>query len=149
METEVNALQSSAFNMKLFDNIRKGRDAMKVTRGDLDMEQVDKIMEDLEDEKEFAKELAGVIEGPDVAVDDGDLDEEIARLQELMAEEDVRAAAPGSSEPSSVAAPAPAPPAMSVFSLPEVPTTAITPSTSDDPSVDEQLRNLSREMGML
>merc|ERR1711998_702708 len=52
METEVNALQSSAFNMKLFDNIRKGRDAMKVTRGDLDMEQVDKIMEDLEDEKE-------------------------------------------------------------------------------------------------
>ncbi|CAK4081017.1 unnamed protein product [Aphanomyces euteiches] len=161
LETQVMTLESTQVNMATFQAMRVGTQQMKAIHGQMNVESVDDIMDDIQEEMATANEIAQAISQPigNTLYDDDELESELAALEDLAMEEELANATP-------VAAPAAVrPPAQpvaqrpqpaqavspAVLNLPEAPTHAVSQvkvTGKADADELEELRRLEASMAM-
>lgn len=171
LETQVMTLESAHVNMETFNALRSGADQMKAIHGQMNVDTVDNIMDDIQEEMATADEIGRAISQPlgSQLYDDDELEDELREMEELELEEkmlqptqvpaqqqpvqQVPAAPPvAAAAAAAAAAPTSAPPAPT-YQLPEVPTHAIESSNinivgSADADELEELRKLEASMAL-
>ncbi|TYZ57279.1 hypothetical protein PybrP1_007543, partial [[Pythium] brassicae (nom. inval.)] len=136
LETQVMTLESAHVNMETFQALRSGANQMKAIHGQMNVDTVDNIMDDIQEEMATADEIGRAISQPlgSTLYDDDELEEELRMMEELgLEEEALKEPAYAQPAPAVPAAPAPVPAAARVpvpaaaapvplYDLPEVPT---------------------------
>ena len=136
------ALESQVFNVGILNTLSKAKDAMAATRGDLDADKVADIMDDMQEEKDIANQIAeAIVQEQGDVLDDDDLLEEYRLLEEAeMANVDtvpaMAATAPRAVESHSTTS--------SVLQMPEVPSEPISNNATQE-EID-QLKELQASM---
>jgi charged multivesicular body protein 4 len=173
LETQVMTLESAHVNMETFTALRSGAEQMKAIHGQMNVDKVDNIMDDIQEEMATADEIGRAISQPlgSQLYDDDELEDELREMEELELEEKtlepvaatpaeaVAAAArappaPAATAPSAPAATAPsAPPVpLAQYTLPDVPTHAVESNINVVGSADddelEALRKLEASMAL-
>ena len=135
------ALESQVFNVGILKTLSKAKDAMADTRGDLDADKVDDIMEAMQEEKDISNQIAEAItQNHGDVLDDDDLLEEYRLLEEAeMAKTDTVPAMAATTPPIFETHPT----TSSVFQMPEVPTGPISNATQEE---IDQLKELQASM---
>lgn len=64
LENQSLALESAAINIQVFKTVELGTKAMKQTRGNIDADKIDELMDDMEEEKETADQISEAISRP-------------------------------------------------------------------------------------
>lgn len=174
LETQVMTLESAHVNMETFQALRSGANQMKAIHGQMNVDTVDNIMDDIQEEMATADEIGRAISQPlgSTLYDDDELEEELRMMEELGLEEEAlkepayaqptpavaAAAAAAAQPPAPVAAAAARAPAAAAaaavpqYNLPEVPThrvesniNVVGPSDEDEL---EALRKLEASMAL-
>ncbi|KAH7491871.1 hypothetical protein PRIC2_002494 [Phytophthora ramorum] len=169
LETQVMTLESAHVNMETFTALRSGAEQMKSIHGQMNVDTVDNIMDDIQEEMATADEIGRAISQPlgSQLYDDDELEDELREMEELEIEE--KALEPIAATPAEAAAarapPAPvaasaaaatapsAPPAPTAqYHLPDVPTHAVESNinvvgNSDEDEL-EALRKLEASMAL-
>ncbi|KDO21729.1 hypothetical protein SPRG_13145 [Saprolegnia parasitica CBS 223.65] len=157
LETQVITLESTQVNMQTFTALRTGANQMKAIHGQMNVDSVDDIMDDIQEEMATADEIGRAISQPlgNALYDD---DELAAELESMMDEELEKQLDSSRPTPTQVAQPArptpvaaPAVPAPSMFAFPDAPThpvTNIKVSGKADADELEELRRLEASMAM-
>ncbi|KAF0718608.1 Aste57867_1578 [Aphanomyces stellatus] len=160
LETQVMTLESTQVNMATFTAMKVGADQMKAIHGQMNVDSVDNIMDDIQEEMATANEIAQAISQPlsnTALIDEDELEQELAELEDLAMEEELAKpapAAPARQQPAQAAAARPQPvqaPAVPMFDLPEVPTHAVSQvkvTGKTDADEMEELRRLEASMAM-
>ncbi|TDH73795.1 hypothetical protein CCR75_006843 [Bremia lactucae] len=159
LETQVMTLESAHVNMETFTALRSGAEQMKAIHGQMNVDTVDNIMDDIQEETAMADEIGRAISQPfgSQLYDDDELEDELREMEELELEEKVlqplvatpaEAATPakGAKAPTAPVAAAP----MAQYHLPEVPSHVIESNisvvgTANDDEL-EALRKLEASM---
>jgi len=167
LETQVMTLESAHVNMETFNALRSGADQMKAIHGQMNVDTVDNIMDDIQEEMATADEIGRAISQPlgSQLYDDDELEDELREMEELELEEKMlqptpaqlpaqpqpAQPVPAAPVPAAAAAAASAPPAPT-YQLPEVPTHAIESNINIVGSADadelEELRKLEASMAL-
>jgi charged multivesicular body protein 4 len=88
LEQQAMSLEGASVNIEVFKAVESGVHAMKTMRGNLDAARVDKIMDDIEEEKDLADQISEAITRPAQDMfDDEELLNELAELEEREREE--------------------------------------------------------------
>lgn len=89
LETQVMTLESAHVNMETFTAIRSGANQMKAIHGQMNVDTVDNIMEDIQEEMATADEIGRAISQPlgTQLYDEDELEAELAEMEELDLEE--------------------------------------------------------------
>lgn len=173
LETQVMTLESAHVNMETFTALRSGANQMKAIHGQMNVDTVDNIMDDIQEEMATADEIGRAISQPlgSTLYDDDELEEELRMMEELDLEEaalkELPAAAAAQPAPVAAAAaqqpPAPVAAAARVpvpaaaapvpqYNLPEVPTHRVESNISVVGVADEDeleaLRKLEASMAL-
>lgn len=168
LETQVMTLESAHVNMETFMALRTGANHMKAIHGQMSVDTVDNIMDDIQEEMATADEIGRAISQPlgSQLYDDDELEAELADMEELAIAEKMLetpqqpVAAPA--QPVAAPAVAPARPASMVptpsappapqYNLPEVPTHRIESNINVVGAADEDeleaLRKLEASMAL-
>ena len=64
LENQSLALESAAINIQVFKTVELGTKAMKQTRGNIDADKIDELMDDMEEEKDTADQISEAISRP-------------------------------------------------------------------------------------
>ncbi|GMF15419.1 unnamed protein product [Phytophthora lilii] len=171
LETQVMTLESAHVNMETFTALRSGAEQMKAIHGQMNVDKVDNIMDDIQEEMATADEIGRAISQPlgSQLYDDDELEDELREMEELELEEKtlepvaatpaeavaaaarappapVAAATPAAAVPSAPAAP------MVQYNLPDVPTHAVESNINVVGNADEDeleaLRKLEASMAL-
>ncbi|KAG6614960.1 snf7-domain-containing protein [Phytophthora cinnamomi] len=170
LETQVMTLESAHVNMETFTALRSGAEQMKAIHGQMNVDKVDNIMDDIQEEMATADEIGRAISQPlgSQLYDDDELEDELREMEELELEEKTlepvviapaeaaatAAAARAPPAPVAAAASAPsAPPApLAQYNLPDVPTHAVESNINVVGNADEDeleaLRKLEASMAL-
>ncbi|ETV73549.1 hypothetical protein H257_11676 [Aphanomyces astaci] len=152
LETQVMTLESTQVNMATFTALRSGANQMKAIHGQMNVDSVDDIMDDIQEEMATADEIGRAISQPlgNALYDEDELEQQLRELDDLAMEEQLAAspvAAPVQARPQTVAQQ----PAQAMFNLPEVPTHAVSQvkvTGKADADELEELRRLEASMAM-
>ncbi|KAG3101263.1 hypothetical protein PI124_g5812 [Phytophthora idaei] len=169
LETQVMTLESAHVNMETFTALRSGAEQMKAIHGQMNVDKVDNIMDDIQEEMATADEIGRAISQPlgSQLYDDDELEDELREMEELELEEKTlepvaatpaeaaRApAAPVAAPAAAAAATAPsAPPTPTAqYNLPDVPTHTVESNINVVGNADEDeleaLRKLEASMAL-
>lgn len=172
LETQVMTLESAHVNMETFTALRSGAEQMKAIHGQMNVDKVDNIMDDIQEEMATADEIGRAISQPlgSQLYDDDELEDELREMEELELEEKTLEPVETVATPAQAAAaaarapPAPvavanaaavpsAPPApMAQYNLPDVPTHAVESNINVVGNADEDeleaLRKLEASMAL-
>ncbi|KAG2520900.1 hypothetical protein JM18_006880 [Phytophthora kernoviae] len=174
LETQVMTLESAHVNMETFTALRSGAEQMKSIHGQMNVDTVDNIMDDIQEEMATADEIGRAISQPlgSQLYDDDELEDELREMEELEIEEKAlepiatvatpaeAVAAASRTPPAPVAAnatptptPTPTPSApMARYNLPDVPTHAVESNINVVGNADEDeleaLRKLEASMAL-
>ncbi|KAI9917175.1 hypothetical protein PsorP6_013346 [Peronosclerospora sorghi] len=170
LETQVMTLESAHVNMETFTALRSGAEQLKAIHGQMNVDKVDTIMDDIQEEMATADEIGRAISQPlgSQLYDEDELEDELREMEELELEEktlepatrtpaaeatttQVPAPSPsrqGASAPTSSGPRAP----MAAYSLPDVPTHTVESNITVVGSADEDeleaLRKLEASMAL-
>jgi charged multivesicular body protein 4A/B len=163
LETQVMTLESAHVNMETFNALRAGANQMKAIHGQMSVDTVDTIMDDIQEEMATADEIGRAIsQAPGLQMfDDDELEDELNDLleEDLLKDASAEPEIPARPTPV-VAAPAAAPPApvrtapsaATAYNLPDVPTHAVESRIAVTGQADEDeleaLRKLEASMAM-
>jgi charged multivesicular body protein 4 len=64
LENQILALESATLNVEIIKSMREGADAMRATRGTLDSDKVDDILDAIQEEKDIADQISEAISRP-------------------------------------------------------------------------------------
>ncbi|DAZ96986.1 TPA: hypothetical protein N0F65_012118 [Lagenidium giganteum] len=167
LETQVMTLESAHVNMETFTALRAGANQMKAIHGQMNVDTVDNIMDDIQEEMATADEIGRAISQPlgSALYDDDELEAELAEMEELEMQDKMlevpakqtpaqpaqvaATATPAAPVPATAAASAPPAP---MYNLPEVPTHPISSNINVVGAADEDeleaLRKLEASMAM-
>ncbi|RLN94534.1 hypothetical protein BBJ28_00006616 [Nothophytophthora sp. Chile5] len=164
LETQVMTLESAHVNMETFTALRSGAEQMKAIHGQMNVDTVDNIMDDIQEEMATADEIGNAISQPlgSQLYDDDELEEELREMEELELEGKMMQPTPAVATPAEAvaAATASAPPApvaaaaapSAQYNLPDVPTHAVESNINVVGSADEDeleaLRMLEASMAL-
>lgn len=174
LETQVMTLESAHVNMETFMALRTGANQMKAIHGQMNVDTVDDIMDDIQEEMATADEIGRAISQPlgSQLYDDEDLEEELREMEELDLEEKMlqpavatpadaaavaaaaaaAAAIPAAPTAASALPLAPPAPTAAQYQLPDVPTHAVESNINIVGSADadelEELRRLEASMAL-
>jgi hypothetical protein len=89
VEREIGSIESANINKETLDAMSNASKAMKGIHGDLTVDKVDQVMEDLRDQHAVGEEIADALTAGAGAtgVDEDELDEELAELQQEALDE--------------------------------------------------------------
>jgi charged multivesicular body protein 4 len=89
VEREIGSIESANINKETLDAMSNASKAMKGIHGDLTVDKVDQVMEDLRDQHAVGEEIAEALTAGAGAngVDEDELDEELAELQQEALDE--------------------------------------------------------------
>lgn len=84
LETQLTAIEGANLNLETMKAMKQGAQAMKQIHGEYDVDKVENTMDDIREQVELAEEISEAISRPVGAeyVDEDELDEELAALQE-------------------------------------------------------------------
>lgn len=140
LETQLTAIEGANLNLETMKAMKQGAQAMKQIHGEYDVDKVETTMDDIREQVELAEEISEAISRPvgGEYVDEDELDEELAALQEEENEAKEQHKQPAAK--TSVSSP----------ELPEFPTvTRNKPqAVAEDDEDEEALRALQAEMGL-
>ncbi|CAH0477524.1 unnamed protein product [Peronospora belbahrii] len=167
LETQVMTLESAHVNMETFTALRSGAEQMKAIHGQMNVDKVDNIMDDIQEEMATADEIGRAISQPlgSQLYDDDELEDELREMEELELEEKTlepiavkpadatAAAARTPSLPAAIpTAPSTLPASMAQYNLPDVPTHTVESNINVVGSAEEDeleaLRKLEASMAL-
>ncbi|OQR84206.1 hypothetical protein ACHHYP_13730 [Achlya hypogyna] len=157
LETQVMTLESTQVNMQTFTALRTGANQMKAIHGQMNVDSVDDIMDDIQEEMATADEIGRAISQPlgNALYDDDELAAELESMMdaELESQLDTAHAAPARPAAAQPARPTPVPAAApaTMFNFPDAPShvpTNIKVSGKADADELEELRRLEASMAM-
>ena len=163
LETQVMTLESAHVNMETFTALRSGAEQMKTIHGQMNVDKVDNIMDDIQEEMATADEIGRAISQPlgSQLYDDDELEEELREMEELELEEKALepVAATLAGKDRAPTLPVDAPPAPSAspaptaqYNLPDVPTHTVESNINVVGDADEDeleaLRKLEASMAL-
>ncbi|ETV98824.1 hypothetical protein H310_08328 [Aphanomyces invadans] len=157
LETQVMTLESTQVNMATFTALRSGANQMKAIHGQMNVDSVDDIMDDIQEEMATADEIGRAISQPlgNALYDEDELEQQLRELDDLAMEEQLATpspvAAPVQARPQPAQAAPAQQPAQAMFNLPEVPTHAVSQvkvTGKADADELEELRRLEASMAM-
>lgn len=92
LETQLTAIESANLNLETMKAMKQGALAMKQIHGEYDVDKVESTMDDIREQVELADEISEAISRPvgSEYVDEDELDEELAALQEEAQEQKVQ-----------------------------------------------------------
>ncbi|EGW34785.1 uncharacterized protein SPAPADRAFT_57850 [Spathaspora passalidarum NRRL Y-27907] len=138
LETQLISIEGANLNLETMKAMKQGASAMKQIHGEYNVDKVEDTMDEIREQVELADEISEAISRPvgNEFVDEDELEEELAALQEEQAEQE--------------AAPVQKVPAQKVEQLPEFPTVNKTvPAAPVEEDEDEEaLKALQAEMGL-
>lgn len=161
LETQLNAIESANLNLETMKAMKQGASAIKQMHKDFDIDKVDETMDEIREQVEASEEISEAISRPlgTEFIDEDELDEELAALQEEEAEANLvnthrtevkqSQAQPQQQiqQPASISA-------KKINAMPSVPTKQLeTQPTQEEVEEEEDederaLRELQAEMGM-
>ncbi|KAG5177041.1 Snf7-domain-containing protein [Tribonema minus] len=104
LEQQKIALEGSNTNLQTFQAMNSGRKAMQAARGQLDVDDVDAVMDDIQEEMDIADQIGEAIARPAEGLfDDDDLLAELGAMEEAEMEETLLAAPAVPARPPSAA----------------------------------------------
>lgn len=140
LETQLTAIEGANLNLETMKAMKQGAQAMKQIHGEYDVDKVENTMDDIREQVELAEEISEAISRPvgGEYVDEDELDEELAALQEEENEAKEQQKQPATKN--TVALPA----------LPDFPTVSKNKpqAVTEDDEDEEALRALQAEMGL-
>lgn len=143
LETQLTSIEGANLNLETMKAMKQGAQAMKQIHGEYDVDKVENTMDDIREQVELADEISEAISRPvgTEFVDEDELDEELAMLQEE--EKEHKQQTPAQKAPAAkVSAPE--------EEMPDFPTvnkSKPAASTEDDED-EEALKALQAEMGL-
>lgn len=142
MESELTAIESANLNLETMKAMKQGALAMKQIHGEYDVDKIENTMDDIREQVELADEISEAISRPvaNEYVDEDELDEELAMLQEEEQQQPI----PSKKETAKNAI------KPSHEELPSFPTVnkEKPQAASEDDEDEEALRALQAEMGL-
>lgn len=137
LETQLTSIEGANLNLETMKAMKQGAQAMKQIHGEYDVDKVENTMDDIREQVELADEISEAISRPvgTEFVDEDELDEELAMLQEEEQQEKKQKV---SSRPLPQAE----------EKLPDFPAVANNKPTTEDDEDEEQLKALQAEMGL-
>lgn len=140
LETQLTAIEGANLNLETMKAMKQGAQAMKQIHGEYDVDKVESTMDDIREQVELAEEISEAISRPvgGEYVDEDELDEELAALQEEENEAKEQQKQPVTKN--TVASP----------QLPDFPTVSKNKpqAVAEDDEDEEALRALQAEMGL-
>lgn len=84
LEVQLNAIESANLNLETMKAMKQGANAIKQIHSDFDVDKVDETMDQIRDQIETSEEISNAISRPlgNDYIDEDELDEELAALQE-------------------------------------------------------------------
>ncbi|CAK7893270.1 vacuolar-sorting protein Snf7p [[Candida] anglica] len=84
LETQLTAIEGANLNLETMKAMKQGASAMKQIHGEYDVDKVESTMDDIREQVELADEISEAISRPvgGEYIDEDELDEELAQLQE-------------------------------------------------------------------
>ncbi|CAI5740277.1 unnamed protein product [Peronospora destructor] len=163
LKTQVMTLESAHVNMETFTALRSGAEQMRAIHGQMNVDKVDNIMDDIQEEMATADEIGRAISQPlgSQLYDDDELEDELREMEELELEE--KTLEPLTATPADAAVkdrpPVAAPTALSAspvptaqYNLPDVPTHTVESNINVVGDADEDemeaLRKLEASMAL-
>lgn len=143
LENELTAIEGANLNLETMKAMKQGAQAMKQIHGEYDVDKVETTMDDIKEQVELADEISDAISRPvgTEYVDEDELDEELAALQQEEKESHQQQAAPAQKQSQENAQQLPDFPSVSK-NKPQA-----KPQTEDDED-EEALKALQAEMGL-
>ncbi|ODV69510.1 Snf7-domain-containing protein [Hyphopichia burtonii NRRL Y-1933] len=143
LENELTAIEGANLNLETMKAMKQGAQAMKQIHGEYDVDKVETTMDDIREQVELADEISDAISRPvgTEYVDEDELDEELAALQQEEKESHQQQAAPAQKQSQENAQQLPDFPSVSK-NKPQA-----KPQTEDDED-EEALKALQAEMGL-
>lgn len=143
LETQLTSIEGANLNLETMKAMKQGAQAMKQIHGEYDVDKVENTMDDIREQVELADEISEAISRPvgTEYVDEDELDEELAMLQEE--EKEHKQQAPAQKAPASrVSAPE--------NEMPDFPTVNKNKpaGATEDDEDEEALKALQAEMGL-
>lgn len=140
LEREVYSIETANINKETLDAMKNAGAAMKHIHAGLTIDKVDNVMEDLREQHAIGDEISEAITSgvATSAIDEDDLDEELAELQQEQLDEQMLNTGP-------------VPVGDKVGRLPQAPSAEIkgkAPVRVDEDEEEEELRKLQAEMAM-
>lgn len=91
LETQLNAIESANLNLETMKAMKQGSQAMKQIHNDFDIDKVDETMDNIREQVEVSEEISDAISRPlgTEFIDEDELDEELAALEEEQVESDL------------------------------------------------------------
>lgn len=141
LETQLTAIEGANLNLETMKAMKQGALAMKQIHGEYDVDKVENTMDDIREQVELADEISEAISRPvgGEYVDEDELDEELAALQEEEQE--------SKQKNTSTKTPAQKAPATEEPELPNFPTVNKNKPEEEDED-EEALKALQAEMGL-
>lgn len=137
LETQLTSIEGANLNLETMKAMKQGAQAMKQIHGEYDVDKVETTMDDIREQVELADEISDAISRPvgTEFVDEDELDEELAMLQEEEQQEKKQKV---------VSKPVP----LAEERLPNFPAVANNKPATEDDEDEEQLKALQAEMGL-
>ncbi|EDK40636.2 hypothetical protein PGUG_04734 [Meyerozyma guilliermondii ATCC 6260] len=137
LETQLTSIEGANLNLETMKAMKQGAQAMKQIHGEYDVDKVETTMDDIREQVELADEISDAISRPvgTEYVDEDELDEELAMLQEEEQQEKKQKV---------VSKPVPS----AEERLPHFPDVANNKPATEDDEDEEQLKALQAEMGL-
>jgi charged multivesicular body protein 4 len=90
IETQIMALQSAAANKDIMEAMKKGKDALASHVNDEQLDKVADLIDDIEEHVNLVDEVDEALSRPvGKMMDDGELEDELAELEEQLVDEDL------------------------------------------------------------
>jgi charged multivesicular body protein 4 len=87
LEQQLFAIEGASMNKNIFDSLKTGNNVLKQVHGDMKIEDVDKLKDEMEEQQEMLNELNEAISQPIGMMNNVDDDELMNELDELEAKE--------------------------------------------------------------
>ncbi|KAF9226490.1 Snf7-domain-containing protein [Gyrodon lividus] len=87
LEVQINTLESANLNLETMQAMKKASDVLAHIHGNMKMDDVDATMSRIAEQREIANEIAEAISGPTDQLDDDELREELAEMEQQQLDE--------------------------------------------------------------
>lgn len=85
LETQIMTIENAHINLETLQAMRAGSSAMKSIHGELDVDKVDDVMEEVREQMDLANEISTAISNPlgmDTGIDEDELEAELERFEQ-------------------------------------------------------------------
>ena len=85
LETQIMTIENAHINLETLQAMRAGSSAMKSIHGELDIDKVDDVMEEVREQMDLANEISTAISNPlgmDTGIDEDELEAELERFEQ-------------------------------------------------------------------